>query len=113
MKQKKTLTEIAHSTHATLLTLLGLVSVLLGGIALFVLNHVALRGYVFQVEAEKREALLNDIAILETKIAGIESRFSLKKSNTTKSMVTRNNGYIFVEPETKTAQINNTKETSF
>lgn len=108
MKRRKTLTDLASSTHTTLLTLLGLVSVLLGGIALFVLNNMALRGYAFQKEAEKRENLLNEISILETKIAGIESRFSLKKAQKIKSMVSINRSrYIFVEPEIKTASIKN------
>ena len=85
-------------------------SVSLGGVSLFVLNHMALRGYAFQKEAEKREVLLNKISIIETKIAGIESRYTLKKSKDTKSMVAQNNRYLYVENEIKTAQIDNKTE---
>ncbi|PID70713.1 hypothetical protein CSB37_01355 [bacterium DOLZORAL124_38_8] len=105
-QRKKTLTDIAQSTHKTLLSLLTMTALFLGGISLFVLNNMALRGYAFQKEAEKREKLLDDISIIETKIAGVESRFTLKKSNRIKNMVFRQgNRFMVIEPTIKTAQI--------
>jgi hypothetical protein len=77
---------------------------LIGGVYLFMLNHMAFRGYVLQKEVESQKSLETQLSTLETKIAKIEAQEYLNKSRTIKNFATYQKPHFFVQKNSFTAQ---------
>ena len=75
-----------------------------GGIYLFLLNHVAFRGYVLQKQVEELKSLETQLSTIETTIAKIESQEYLHKKNIIKSFDTYDTPQFFVKKDIFTAK---------
>jgi hypothetical protein len=76
----------------------------IGGVYLFILNHVAFRGYVLQKQVEEFKSLETQLSTLETTIAKIEAQEFLQKNRMIKSFDTYDTPQFFVQKDVFTAK---------
>lgn len=78
-KNRTRLSVVAVQTKNMLLYLLVGIAVVLGAIYLFLMNHIAFQGYVFQNQSDRNQELLGEVSYLDTKIARIQTAENLEK----------------------------------
>ena len=106
VKPRKTrLSVIALQTHHTLVALLFLVALVLGAIYLFLLNHVAFRGYVLQQEMQQNAQLAESAEILDMRISKAQAQEFLAKGKPYKSLVVQNRPRFVVLKPNLTASV--------
>lgn len=103
-KSKVRVSVLVRNTQGIMILFLLLVVGLVGGIYLFILNHMAFRGYVLQKQVESQKTLEAELSILETQIAKIEARDFLKKNKQIKQFATYDKPQFFVQKDSFTAQ---------
>ena len=103
-QNRLTLSKLFADTQRWFVYLMGSIIVCLGAFYLFMLNGVAMRGYVLTLEASAQQDLLAEIQILDAVIAKKQAREYLAESPETKVLeARRGSNYVIVQP-TYTAQ---------
>lgn len=107
-KRKLTLSKLFEHTQRLYVYLVGSVIICLGAFYLFMLNGVAMRGYVLTVEASEQQSLLQEIQLLDAAIAKRQSREYLTESKDVKFMATKETPRYVTVQQTYTAQKDDT-----
>lgn len=103
-KRKITLSKLFENTQRLYVYLVGSVIICLGAFYLFMLNGVAMRGYVLTVEASEQQSLLADIQLLDAVIAKKQAREYLKESKEIKQLIAKESANYVPVQATYTAQ---------
>lgn len=103
-KSKVRVSVLVRNTQGIMALFFLVVIGLVGGVYLFIQNHMAFRGYVLQKEVESQKLLEAELSILETQIAKIEAQDFLHKNRTIKQFLTYDKPQFFVKKDSFTAQ---------
>ena len=102
--QRVRLSFLVLRTQRMLLLFLCGVAFLLGTTYLFVLNRVALNGYILTIQTETRAELLTEVEKLDAQIAFRQTQTYLSKSKIANDMILRVQPRYVVLRQTYTAQ---------
>ncbi|MDM8539037.1 hypothetical protein QUF70_19980 [Desulfobacterales bacterium HSG17] len=98
-KKRVRISFLVLRTQRLLLLFLGGLAILFASIYLFLMNRLAMQGYVLTVETEKHLRLAEDIEKVEAQIARYETREYVSESTKTKIMVQREKKrFVFIKP---------------
>lgn len=103
-KSKVRVSVLVQNTQGIMALFCFVVIGLIGGLYLFMMNHMAFRGYVLQKEVESQRSLETQLSALENNIAKSEAREYLQKNRIIKQFATYEKPMFFVKKDTFTAQ---------
>ena len=103
-KKRVRISFLVLRTQRLLLLILGGFTILLASIYLFLMNRLAMQGYVLTIETEKHLQLSNELGKLDAQIARYETREYVSESTQAKIMVQRETRKFVVMKNNYTAQ---------
>jgi hypothetical protein len=103
-KKRVRLSFLVARTQQLLFFFLGGFTVLLAAIYLFLMNRLAMQGYILSMETEKHLNLASELGKVESQIARYETREYVSESAQAKVMVQRERQRYLVMKQQLTAQ---------